>query len=140
MQRCKKCFVIDEKTDYSRIAKKLLLTGVVFICVDGVFLTLMGKSFNDMVFKIQGSDMVVKHMPAALQFVIASICYNAFICKDDKFWKAGLLGACIYGIYETTNYAIFNDYDRNLAIIDTAWGFVLYGSVHTIVQKIMIKI
>jgi uncharacterized membrane protein len=133
----KKCFVIDEKTDYSRIAKKLLLTGVVFICVDGVFLTLMGKSFNDMVVKIQGSDMVVKPMPAALQFVIASICYNTFICKDDTFWKAGLLGACINGIYETTNYAIFKEYDRKIAIIDTAWGFVLYSSVHTIINEII---
>jgi uncharacterized membrane protein len=130
---------IDDKTDFANIAKKLLVTGVVFICVDGVFLTLMGKTFNDMIVKIQSSPMKIKSIPAALQFVIASICYNMFILKDDPFWKAGVLGACVNGIYETTNYAIFDDYDPNLVIIDTAWGFGLYGSVHTIVQKIMTK-
>ena len=128
---------IDKDLEIGKVVAKFLLTGVVFICIDGIFLTLTKDKFNEMLVDIQGTKMKVKPVPVALQFLIASLCYNVFIDKKDPIWKAGLLGSCINGIYETTNYAIFDNYRSELAILDTAWGFVLYGGVHKIVNSIL---
>jgi uncharacterized membrane protein len=119
------------------LAKKLLVAGTVFVCLDGVFLTLISKKFGEMIVKIQnGRPVVMNYTAGSLQFVIAAILYTTFIKPTDSFAKAGLLGMCVNGIYDTTNMALFKDYDKTLAIIDILWGFVLYGTAHKIITAI----
>jgi hypothetical protein len=130
-----------EQNYFVNVAKKLLLTGAAFICVEGVYIALVSEKYGEMVVNIQGGQpMKIRYTPATLVFLIASISYHIFIRKKDPFWKAGLLGASMYGFSEMNQCALFNKYDPSFAVITAAWGFVAFGSVHTIVQNIMIKI
>jgi uncharacterized membrane protein len=48
----------------------------------------------------------------------------------------GILGFVIYGVFNTTNMAIFKRYSIPLAIIDIIWGTILY-TIATYVYLIM---
>jgi uncharacterized membrane protein len=47
---------------------------------------------------------------------------------------AFLLGIVIYGVYETTNYALFKDWSILTVIIDTLWGGTLFAITTYIVN------
>lgn len=53
---------------------------------------------------------------------------------------AGILGFVIYGIYNATNAALFNNYPIQVAIIDTLWGTLLYTFATYISLILVIKI
>ena len=54
------------------------------------------------------------------------IIIELFVLKDKKTpLHAVILGLCIYGVYESTNLAIFEKWDFETLVIDTLWGGVL---------------
>jgi uncharacterized membrane protein len=58
-----------------------------------------------------------------------------FIIKDDKSRiSAFILGLCTYGVYEFTNLSTLNDWDINMAAIDTLWGGILFALTTHIVK------
>lgn len=51
-----------------------------------------------------------------------------------KWMAFSLVGMIIYGIYNTTNGAVFKKYPLHMCIIDTLWGvgvFSMLGMLHT---------
>ena len=46
--------------------------------------------------------------------------------KSGKILFIFLLGAIIYGVYATTNYALINNWEPKIALIDTIWGGILF--------------
>ena len=70
-------------------------------------------------------------------FLLLSL-YYFIILKNGSLIDAFLLGFFIYGVYETTNSAIFKNYDYNIALIDTIWGGILFASSNYF-YKIIIK-
>ena len=46
-----------------------------------------------------------------------------------------MLGVLIYGVFDTTNYALFKKWDWKLAVMDSLWGGVLYGLTTFIVYN-----
>ena len=60
---------------------------------------------------------------------------NVFIIQNGSYEKdlqnrviyGGLLGLLVYGVYDTTNYAIFNKWDFKTVVMDTLWGGVLFS-------------
>lgn len=38
-------------------------------------------------------------------------------------------GLAIYGVFNATNYGIFSDYPWQMAVVDTVWGGILFGTV-----------
>ncbi len=64
---------------------------------------------------------------------------NYFIIKPKRsISDAFLLGLVIYGVYETTNWAIFNKWSVKSVIIDTLWGGILFASTAFIVRSLSI--
>ena len=50
------------------------------------------------------------------------------VLKKASYTEAFLLGLCVYGIYETTNYALFNEWKPHIVVTDTIWGGILFSS------------
>ena len=50
--------------------------------------------------------------------------------------NAFLLGLGVYGVYETTNLAIFKKWDPIIGILDTIWGGILFSLTYYIFLKI----
>ncbi len=107
--------------------KNIILLAVIFVLVDVGFLYLMSNNFQTMIKKIQGSPLSMKIFPTiACYFILISSLYYFIIYKKGSFLDAFLLGFFIYGVYETTNMAIFKDWNINVFIIDLSWGGFLF--------------
>lgn len=49
---------------------------------------------------------------------------DGFLIKSFKY--GAVFGFTVYGIYNATNMAIFEDYSLSIAVMDTAWGTFAY--------------
>lgn len=107
--------------------KNLLLLGIIFILVDAGFLYLMSNNFKTMIGKIQNSPLSMKIFPTITCYLILiSSLYYFIIYKKNSLFDAFLLGFFIYGVYETTNMAIFKDWNIYVGLIDLTWGGFLF--------------
>jgi uncharacterized membrane protein len=116
--------------------KNILLLGILFIIVDAGFLYLMRNNFKNMIKKIQNSPLNMKIFPTiACYFILISSLYYFVIYKKGTLLDAFLLGFFIYGVYETTNLAIFKDWNIYVFIIDLTWGGFLFLITTYLYQK-----
>ena len=114
-----------------------LLTAIIFVILDGLYLNLVKDYFNKQVKSIQGSDIQINIVATGLVYVILIYGLNYFIIRRNKSVKeAALLGFFVYAVYELTNLALFKNWSIFTVIIDTLWGTVLFGLTTAIVYKI----
>jgi uncharacterized membrane protein len=112
-----------------------LVSAVVLIVIDFGYLNVIKGYFNNQIKKVQGSPIKMNYLGAALCYVLMLIGINYFIIKPRRSVSdAFLLGIIIYGVYETTNYALFKNWSILSVIIDTLWGGVLFGTTTYIVN------
>ena len=52
--------------------------------------------------------------------------YHFIIRERGKPREAFKLGLIIYGVYETTNMALFNEWKWDMVIVDSIWGGILF--------------
>ena len=107
--------------------KNIILLAIILILVDAIFLYLVSNTFKSIVNKIQGSPLKIKLLPAIVCYIILIFSlYYFIILKKGSYIDSFLLGFVIYGIYETTNMAIFKDWNYKAGLIDMAWGGFLF--------------
>ena len=115
----------------------MLLSAIVMISLDFVYLSVMKGYFMNQVKNVQGSALKLNYFGAALCYVFLIAGINYFIIKPRKSVSdAFLLGLVIYGVYETTNYALFSNWSIVSVIIDTLWGGLLFASTAYVVEKL----
>lgn len=113
----------------------MLLSAIIFITLDFIYLQSIKDYFQKQVQSVQGSAMQVNYLGAALCYVFLIAGINYFIIKPNRSIKdAFLLGLVIYGVYETTNYALFKNWSAITVIIDTLWGGILFALTTYIVS------
>jgi uncharacterized membrane protein len=83
--------------------------------------------FETQIFAIQ-KEKIKMNIPAAIAcyiFLLFGLYY--FIFKDHRSpLEAMLLGLVIYGVYETTTYALLKNWKLQTVLIDTLWGGTLF--------------
>jgi uncharacterized membrane protein len=115
----------------------MLLSAIVMISLDFVYLNVMKGYFNNQVKIVQGTPLKINYLGAAICYIFLITGLNYFIIKPRKsVTDAFLLGLVIYGVYETTNYALFSNWSLISVIIDTLWGGLLFASTTYIVEKL----
>jgi uncharacterized membrane protein len=113
----------------------LLVSAVVFIILDFVYLNVIKGYFNNQIKSVQGSPIQINYLGAALCYILLIVGINYFIIKPRKSVSdAFLLGIIIYGVYETTNLALLKNWSILTVIIDTLWGGLLFASTTYIVN------
>jgi uncharacterized membrane protein len=106
----------------------MLISAIVFITADFIYLNIIKDYFNNQIKSVQGSPVKVNFLGAAFCYIFLIIGINYFIIKQRKSAsEACLLGLIIYGVYETTNYALFKNWSIITVIIDTLWGGLLFA-------------
>jgi len=117
--------------------KQILLSGVTMILLDAVFLKVMSNFFSKLVKKIQKSDLKFRLTGAIICYFFMVLSINYFIISQNKsVFDAFILGLCIYGIYEATNYTIFDNWNIKALVIDTVWGGILYATTTYVVKNL----
>ena len=105
---------------------KIIYIGIILLCLDFIYLTITRDFFKNQIEKIQFSNMKVTIFSAIITYIILIYGLNYFIISKNKsVYDAFILGIIIYGVYETTNYAIFKNWSIKSVILDTIWGGIL---------------
>lgn len=113
----------------------LLISAIVFLSLDSVYLTLTSNYFKKQIQNVQGSELKMNFLGAAICYVFLIFGINYFIIEPRKSVnEAFLLGIIIYGVYETTNYSIFKNWSIFSVFLDTLWGGVLFALTTYIVN------
>jgi uncharacterized membrane protein len=117
----------------------LLVTSLVVVVavavLDGLWISANFRMYNGMYTRIQGSDMQVNMVGAALSYVFIFVAFMFIVLPRLKQTKGtfidclregGLVGLCIYAVYNFTNMATFKNYSLTVALMDTFWGATLF--------------
>jgi uncharacterized membrane protein len=97
-------------------------TAFVIVLVDIFWLLTGGIYARKMTELIQGQPIQMRFVSAAIVYLFLAY----MLLQTKSAVEAFIYGVCIYGIYDFTNYTIFEQYDWKFAIADTLWGGVLF--------------
>ena len=112
-----------------------MLVIVLLLVVDAIYIWSQYPNLLKMYNNIQGG-LTVRYWSAALCYLFLGILLHHFILKPKKtIAEAFLLGLCVYGVYDTTTYAVLKKYSLKVAIMDTLWGGTLFAIVTWLYRK-----
>lgn len=142
------------------IARYIVLV-LCFIILDLMWFTFSGSMYGATVANIQGSQLSMNVPAAIVSWMLLGFGVSMFVDGSDgsnssdssdgsngsdssnntnklraRMLKGAALGACVYGVYNATNMAIFKDYDYKTALADTTWGIFVTGAVSAIGPEI----
>jgi uncharacterized membrane protein len=107
--------------------KPLIIIFVLLIVFDAIYFQFIYNLFSTMVTKIQGFPIKLKLESAILCYLaLTGLIYYFIIQPKRSPIDAAFLGLGVYAVYETTNYAVLQNWDVYVAIIDTLWGGLLF--------------
>ena len=121
--------------------KEYLLTSLILLGLDFIYLSLTKKYFNDQVQLVQGT-------PIKLNIIATIACYSLLsagifyfiITKNFSYFESFYLGIFVYGVYDLTTMAILKNWKWNTVVMDTLWGGTLFVLVKFLFQKTQIYI
>ena len=116
-----------------------IVPAAIMLLLDSVYLSnIGGRIFGKMVKNIQSHEMKINIYGAIGAYTLMFIALYKFILSERKPPSdAFILGLCIYGIFDFTNYAIFKKYNMLIGGIDMLWGGILYYVVTWLTYKIL---
>jgi len=109
------------------MSKELIIATPIFLILDFVFLASQRKTFESQVISVQKTALVMKPAGAiaCYLFLLAGLYY--FILRERRTpLEAMLFGLVVYGVYETTTYALLKNWRVETVMVDVLWGGVLF--------------
>jgi len=107
---------------------------ILFLFVDYPYLSIIFETYNNVINNIQGSFINAKILGFVVTYLIIAFQFYYFYSKKMSLTDAFVLGFTSYGIYDFTNYALFDKYPLSVAITDMVWGGILYSIVFSIIK------
>ena len=115
----------------------ILITAIVLTLIDSIYLSLIGGYFKNQIKNVQGSPLKVNYLGVAVCYVFLVIGLYYFIIKPHKSASdAFLFGLVIYGVYETTSYALLSNWSIFTVFMDTLWGGILFALTTIVINKL----
>lgn len=115
-----------------RIAKVFGTAILLLALVDLPWLLLIGETAQKLVFRIQGSELSIKYLPALIVYV--ALAY--IVLQVETPLEAFKMGVAVYAVYDFTNLAMFKNYTLQFALMDTLWGGILFATVRYALNRI----
>jgi uncharacterized membrane protein len=116
--------------------KEILISGVALLSLDAVYITLTKKLWDIQIASVQRVSMQVRILGAIVCYMLLIGGLYFFILRTHRpIMEAFLLGILIYGVFDSTNYAILKKWDWKIALMDTLWG----GTVFTLTTMIVYR-
>jgi len=123
----------------SAIVKTLLLTGVVLLSLDTIYINAMKNMFEIQIAAVQRVALQFRLFGAIMCYALLIGGLYYFILRPRRpILDAFFLGILIYGVYESTTYALLKQWKLKTVIIDTLWGGILFALTTAIVYKLAI--
>lgn len=116
---------------------KLLISVIIFLLLDFIYLNFIKSYFDKQIKLVQGTSIKLNFFAMLLCYILLIFGINYFIIIPDRsILDAFLLGIIIYGVYETTNMALFSKWAWQTVLIDTLWGGILFALTTFIIKKV----
>jgi len=116
---------------------QFIFTAIILVAIEAVYLRVMLPYFDSQVKKIQGKEITPRPYSVVIVYIIIITGLYYFIIGPNKSYKDGaFFGLVIYGIFNFTNHALFDNYSLSLVIIDLIWGMTICGTTTFIMNKI----
>jgi uncharacterized membrane protein len=98
-----------------------------FLLLDFIFLIWNRDNFERQIIQVQRVSLQMKPISVVLCYLFLVTGLYYFILRENKTpLEAFLLGIVIYGVYETTTYAVLKNWKFTNVIMDTLWGGILF--------------
>jgi uncharacterized membrane protein len=106
-----------------------LISAILFVSIDSIYLSFIKDYFNQQVKIIQGHHIRFNMTAAIITYIFLIYGLDYFIISKKKsVLNAFIFGLVMYGVYEFTNLTIFSDWHWKTAFIDTLWGGILFST------------
>jgi uncharacterized membrane protein len=116
---------------------KLLISAIIFVVLDSIYLNLIKDYFSKQINLVQNSPIKIDFLAILLCYIFLIFGINYFIIQPNRsIQDAFILGIIIYGVYETTNKALLTKWAWSTVIMDTLWGGILFALTTYIIKKI----
>jgi uncharacterized membrane protein len=110
---------------------KILIVLAIFLVLDMFWFQFSLPSYKAAVKRIQGKEMNLK-MLGTIAWLLLAIGMVFFVLpkvengnSEQALRLGALYGLVVYGVFNGTNYAMFDDWDLSISIIDTIWGMTV---------------
>lgn len=134
-----------------------LISILILLVLDAAYIYTIKDGYLNMVRHIQGGQVAHVHIYAVVLsyiFVVLGLVLYVLpyaekikstmieLSLTNKLYIAvvvgALFGAIVYGVYNTTNMALFKDFSLSFALFDMVWGSFLYFMA-TFVYLLVVK-
>ena len=118
--------------------KKYLLISLLVVGIDAVYLNSISNYFNSQIKAIQGTELRLNIVATIFCYLIITLGVYYFMVERKFSMKdMAILGIFTYGIYETTNKALFDKWHWKTVVMDGLWGGVLFSLIHYFYHQIV---
>jgi uncharacterized membrane protein len=118
----------------------ILLPAIILLTLDFIYIYATFNEFRLQIAEVQRVVLQVKYLGAILCYFFLIFGLYYFILREHKsVFDAMLFGFVIYGVYDTTTYAVLKKWKLKLMIMDTLWGGALMGLTTWLTYKFSIK-
>ena len=108
--------------------KFIILPGIIMLGLDGIFLYTNMNTFIKQIMDVQGTTLQFKILGAVICYVCLIYGLYYFVLREKQsVTDAILLGLVIYGVYESTTYALLTKWKFETMLLDISWGGILFG-------------
>lgn len=118
----------------------ILLPAIILLTFDFIYIYATFNEFRLQIAEVQRVVLQLKYLGAILCYFFLIFGLYYFILREHKsVFDAMLFGFVIYGVYDTTTYAVLKKWKLKLMIMDTLWGGALMGLTTWMTYKFSIK-
>ena len=118
----------------------VLLPAIILLTLDAIYIYSTLNEFRLQIADVQRVVLQVKYLGVVLCYFFLIFGLYYFILREHKsVLDAMLFGFIVYGVYDTTTYAVLKKWKLKLMIMDILWGGALMGLTTFLTYKFSIK-
>jgi uncharacterized membrane protein len=122
----------------SKIIKNIATITVILLALDFIYISVIRNMFEIQIADVQRVALQIRPLGGILCYILLVFGLYYFIVREHRpVFDAFLLGLVIYGVYETTSYALLKKWRWNIVLMDTLWGGVLFALTTFITYKVV---
>jgi len=115
----------------------LLISAITLLVLDFIYISINKNAFATQVADVQRVALKVNIIGAILCYIfLIGGLYYFILMKKRPVLDAFLFGLVVYGVYDTTTYALFKKWSPYLAVMDTLWGGTLMAATTYITYRL----
>jgi|688.fasta_scaffold340402_2 uncharacterized membrane protein len=104
----------------------MIVPGIIMLAIDFIYLSFNKTAFEHQIIAVQRTALQIKWLGVVFCYLFLIFGLYYFILREHRpIIDAFIFGLVVYGVYDSTTYALLKKWDLGLAVMDALWGGVL---------------